>query len=182
MTAAGSPSAGRGWSRVVRPARCTVPASRRWTISCSTSASNVWGVTDMSTGLHNGFTDGLPNNPTTIDHTATGDVSTFIGVFGNNWLFFVPTSGLNAGEVLPVRLRADALRDDRPDLRRQHAHHLGAAPGRGLRLPARAPHAHPRHRDARPRRHAFTQNRTVPRSSNWPSNIEGCSTARRGPV
>ena len=60
---------------------------------------NVWGVTDMSTGLHNGFTDGLPNNPTTINHTATGDVSTFIGTFGT--LFYIPTSGEQAGEVFP---------------------------------------------------------------------------------
>ena len=63
--------------------------------------NNVWGTIDMSTGLLNGFTDGIPNNPTTINHTATGDVSTFIGVFGNNWLFFVPTSGPNAGEIFP---------------------------------------------------------------------------------
>jgi uncharacterized protein len=30
-----------------------------------------------------------------------GDVSSFVGVFGNNWLFFVPTSGPNAGEIFP---------------------------------------------------------------------------------
>jgi len=35
-----------------------------------------FGVTDMSTGLHNGFTEGFPNSVTTIDHAATGDVAT----------------------------------------------------------------------------------------------------------
>ena len=60
---------------------------------------NVFGVTDMSTGLHNGFTEGFPNNPTTVDHAATGDVANYVGVFGNNWLFYLPTEGPDAGEI-----------------------------------------------------------------------------------
>ncbi len=62
---------------------------------------NVWGVTDMSTSTHNGFNIGAEGKPTTIDHTISGDVSQFTGVFGNNWLFFIPTSGANAGHVVP---------------------------------------------------------------------------------
>ena len=167
---------------MARPERCTAPASQRWSISCSNKHRNVWGVTDMSTGQHNGFTDGVPNNPTTINHTATGDVSTFIGVFGNN-VAFVPTSGPNAGEIFPFAYGPTRCGDDRPDLCRQHAHHLGAAPGRGLRLPARAPHAQPRMIELLDLDGTlFTQNRTRPRSSNWPSNIEDRLLAHRGPV
>ncbi|MEG4336542.1 PhoX family phosphatase [Microcoleus sp. D3_18_C2] len=62
---------------------------------------NVWGVTDMSTSTHNGFDVGASGKPTTIDHKKTGNVSDFTGVFGNNWLFYIPTSGPNAGTVIP---------------------------------------------------------------------------------
>ncbi len=63
--------------------------------------ANVWGVTDMSTSTHNGFDLGAQGKQTKIDHTASGNVSDFTGVFGNNWLFFIPTSGANAGQVIP---------------------------------------------------------------------------------
>ncbi|MDM9585425.1 PhoX family phosphatase [Nostoc sp. GT001] len=62
---------------------------------------NVWGVTDMSTDTHNGFDVGAEGKQTKIDHTVSGNVSDFTGVFGNNWLFFIPTSGANAGQVIP---------------------------------------------------------------------------------
>ncbi|MBD2529728.1 PhoX family phosphatase [Nostoc flagelliforme FACHB-838] len=62
---------------------------------------NVWGVTDMSTDTHNGFDVGAEGKQTKIDHTTSGNVSDFTGVFGNNWLFFIPTSGANAGQVTP---------------------------------------------------------------------------------
>ncbi|MEG4249015.1 PhoX family phosphatase [Microcoleus sp. Pol10D4] len=62
---------------------------------------NIWGVTDMSTSTHNGFDVGASGKPTTIDHNKTGNVSDLTGVFGNNWLFYIPTSGPNAGTVIP---------------------------------------------------------------------------------
>ena len=62
---------------------------------------NVWGVTDMSTSTHNGFDVGVRGKPTTIDHKKTGNVSDFTGVFGNNWLFYIPTAGQDAGTVIP---------------------------------------------------------------------------------
>ncbi|MEG4574713.1 PhoX family phosphatase [Microcoleus sp. N3A4] len=62
---------------------------------------NVWGVTDMSTPTHNGFDVGSVGKATAIDHKKTGNVSDFTGVFGNNWLFYIPTSGPNAGSVIP---------------------------------------------------------------------------------
>ncbi|MEG4205503.1 PhoX family phosphatase [Microcoleus sp. Pol7_A1] len=62
---------------------------------------NIWGVTDMSTSTHNGFDVGAAAKQATIDHKKTGNVSEFTGVFGNNWLFYIPTSGPNAGTVIP---------------------------------------------------------------------------------
>jgi uncharacterized protein len=62
---------------------------------------HLWGVTDMSTGLHNGFSEGAAPAPTTIAHNTTGAVANLVGVFGNNWLFTVPTSGPKAGRVIP---------------------------------------------------------------------------------
>jgi secreted PhoX family phosphatase len=62
---------------------------------------NIWGVTDMSTSTHNGFAVGAAGTPNKINHSATGNVSTLTGVFGNNWLFYIPTSGENAGQVMP---------------------------------------------------------------------------------
>jgi secreted PhoX family phosphatase len=62
---------------------------------------NIWGVTDMSTSTHNGFDVGAAAKQVTIDHKKTGNVSDFTGVFGNNWLFYIPTDGPNAGTLIP---------------------------------------------------------------------------------
>jgi len=135
--------------------------------------NNVWGTIDMSTGQHNGFTEGLPNNPTTINHTATGDVSSFIGVFGNNWLFFVPTSGPNAGEIFPFaygptrcELTGPTFVGNTLIISVQHPGEDCDYQFTPLTL----------NRDIEMLDldgTLFTQNRTVTRSSNWPSNIEG---------
>jgi secreted PhoX family phosphatase len=67
------------------------------------SKGNIWGVTDMSTGSHNTVPVGLNATPAILDHNAAGSsaASRLVGVFGNNWLFFVPTSGPAAGVVVP---------------------------------------------------------------------------------
>jgi len=56
----------------------------------------------------------LPPTPTNIDHTVIGAVvegaTSDLNVqnfcphwgFGNNWLFFIPTSGPDAGAVVPL--------------------------------------------------------------------------------
>jgi secreted PhoX family phosphatase len=134
---------------------------------------NVWGTIDMSTGLHNGFTEGLPNNLTTINHTAIGDVSSFVGVFGNNWLFFVPTSGPNAGEIFPFAYGPTRCEMTGPTFVGNTLIISVQHPGEDcdyqftpLTL----------NRDIEMLDldgTLFTQNRTVTRSSNWPSNIEG---------
>jgi uncharacterized protein len=78
------------------------------------SQGNIWGVTDMSTSAHNGFNIGAASTPLQIDHRVVGanspsqidsnlnvETSSLIGVFGNNWLFYIPTSGSDAGEIVP---------------------------------------------------------------------------------
>ncbi|MBW4697210.1 MAG: DUF839 domain-containing protein [Aphanocapsa lilacina HA4352-LM1] len=69
---------------------------------------NVWGVTDMSTSNHNGLglsyatgATGQPLQPSfnTIDHTGTSSALT--GVFGCNWIFYIPLSGPDAGKLVP---------------------------------------------------------------------------------
>jgi uncharacterized protein len=62
---------------------------------------NIWGVTDMPTGTHNGFEVGAAGKETEIDRNKTGNVSALAGVFGNNWLFYMPIQGKYAGEVIP---------------------------------------------------------------------------------
>jgi uncharacterized protein len=62
---------------------------------------NLWGVTDMSTSLHNGFNVGAAGAPNTISHAATGDAASLTGVFGNNFLFVIPLQGADAGKFIP---------------------------------------------------------------------------------
>jgi secreted PhoX family phosphatase len=64
---------------------------------------NVWGVTDVSTGSHNGVPLGVNPTPVVLDHSAKGSsaASRLVGVFGNNWLFYIPTQGPTAGAVVP---------------------------------------------------------------------------------
>jgi secreted PhoX family phosphatase len=134
---------------------------------------NVWGVTDMSTGLHNGFTDGLPNNPTTINHTTAGDVSAYIGVFGNNWLFLIPTSGHSAGEVLPFAYGPTRCEMTGPTFVENALIVSVQHPGEDCDFQF-APLTLNRDIEMLDLNGTlFTQNRTVTRGSNWPSNIEG---------
>jgi secreted PhoX family phosphatase len=65
---------------------------------------NVWGVTDMSTSNHNGFNVGPNPEPRAINHALAGssNAANLVGVFGNNWLFYIPTSGPEAGTVVPL--------------------------------------------------------------------------------
>ncbi|MGQ9864984.1 MAG: PhoX family protein [Pseudanabaenaceae cyanobacterium] len=62
---------------------------------------NLWCVTDMSTGAHNGFGTGLADRPNTMNHNATGNIGALTGVFGNNFIFVIKLDGPDAGLVLP---------------------------------------------------------------------------------
>ncbi len=134
--------------------------------------ANIWGVTDMSTGTHNGFATGAAGTPNTIDHTKAGDVSALTGVFGNNWLFYIPTRGAQAGQVVPFAYGPPRCEMTGPtfvgDTLIISVQHPGedcpftpnTTLSRTIELLALDGSL-------------FNQTRTVPRGSNWPSNIEG---------
>jgi secreted PhoX family phosphatase len=135
--------------------------------------ANVWGVIDMSTGLHNGFTDGLPNAPTAIDHTQIGDVGNLVGVFGNNWVFYIPTSGPRAGAVIPFAYVPTRAEMTGPTFVGNTLIVSVQHPGEDCDF-LLAPLALSRDIEMLDLDGAlFTQHRTVTRSSTWPSNIEG---------
>ncbi|BAZ65915.1 MAG: PhoX family phosphatase [Pelatocladus maniniholoensis HA4357-MV3] len=131
---------------------------------------NVWGVTDMSTDTHNGFSIGATGTPNTINHTASGNVSSFTGVFGNNWLFFIPTFGPNAGTVIPFaqgpvrcEMTGPTFVGDTLIIAIQHPGENcpvndGTILNRSIEI---------LDLDGK----TFNQTRTVPRGSSWPSNM-----------
>lgn len=132
--------------------------------------ANVWGVTDMSTSTHNGFDVGTAGTPSTINHTSSGNVSSFTGVFGNNWLFVIPTAGPRAGQVLPFAYGPVRCEMTGPTfvgntliIAVQHPGedcpiNDGTLLSRSIEL-----------LDLNGT--TFSQTRTVPRGSSWPSNI-----------
>jgi len=148
------------------------------------SQGNIWGVTDMSTGAHNGFNVGAAARLRNINHTVVGSVvegtssdlnvqtSDLIGVFGNNWLFFIPTSGPDAGEIIPFAYGPVRCEMTGPTF-------VGDTLIISVQHPGEQCPFNPQqslNRDIEMLNldgTLFTQNRTVPRGSNWPSNIEG---------
>lgn len=150
------------------------------------SQGNIWGVTDMSTEAHNGFGVGANPEPTGIDHRVVGSnsppteqdsnfnarTSSLIGVFGNNFLFFIPTSGPDAGEVIPFaygpvrcELTGPTFIGDTLIISVQHP---------GEDVPFSPPATLSREIEMLNLDGTlFNQKRSVPRGSNWPSNIQG---------
>ena len=70
---------------------------------------NLWGVIDMPTETHNGFSvtytgPTLQPGKQPVDHTTTSTAvaANFGAVYGNNWLFVIPMTGPDAGSVIPV--------------------------------------------------------------------------------
>ncbi|MGL5064987.1 MAG: alkaline phosphatase PhoX, partial [Microcoleus sp.] len=143
------------------------------------SQGNVWGVTDMSTSTHNGFDVGAAGKPSTIDHNKTGNVSELTGVFGNNWLFYIPTSGPNAGTVVPFAVGPNRCEMTGPtfvgDTLIVAVQHPGEDcpidDGTVLRRQVEMLDLNGS---------VFNQTRTVSRGSLWPSNITNDS--RRSPM
>jgi hypothetical protein len=133
--------------------------------------ANIWCVTDISTDQHHGFSVGANPEQKTIDHTTTGDPD-LVGVFGNNFLFFIPTRGPDAGELIPFaygpprcEMTGPTFAGDTLIIAVQH-------PGEDVPIG-----------DSTQLSRTielldlngglFNQQRTVSRGSNWPSNIEG---------
>lgn len=133
---------------------------------------NIWVVTDMSTGTHNGFDVGAAATPITVDHKQTGNITNLNAVFGNNWLLFIPTSGPNAGEVVPFaygpprcEMTGPTFVGDTLLISVQHP---------GEDCPFTPQVTLNRSLEILDLNGAlFNQTRTVPRGSNWPSNIQG---------
>jgi uncharacterized protein len=134
--------------------------------------ANVWGVTDMSTSTHNGFNVGAAGTVNTINHASSGNVANFTGVFGNNWLFYIPTSGAQAGHVVPFaygpnrcEMTGPTFVDDTLIISVQH-------PGEDCPYTPRQTLTRTIEMLALDGT-LFNQTRSVGRGSNWPSNIQG---------
>ena len=150
------------------------------------SQGNIWVVIDMSSGALNGFDSGAAAERRRIDHRVAGassvinfdgadqnvQTSDLIGVFGNNWLLFIPTSGPDAGEVFPFaygpcrcEMTGPTFVGDTLFLSVQHpGEDCPFTPNPILERPIEMLNL-----DGT----LFNQSRTVPRGSNWPSNIKG---------
>ena len=140
---------------------------------------NIWGVTDMSTSTHNGFDVGALGKPATIDHKKTGNVSEFTGVFGNNWLFYIPTSGPNAGTVIPFAVGPNRCEITGPTFIGDTL--IVAVQHPGEDCPIDDGTVLSRQIEMLDLSGAvFNQTRTVSRGSLWPSNISNDS--RRSPM
>jgi len=152
---------------------------------------NIWGVTDMSTSAHNGFDVGAAGTPLDIEHTVVGsespsvidsnknvETSNLVGVFGNNWLFFIPTSGSDAGEIVPFAYGPPRCEMTGPTFVGNDTLIIAVQhPGEDCPYTPQVTLSRETEMlnlDGT----LFKQKRTVPRGSNWPSNIEG---KRQGP-
>ena len=151
---------------------------------------NLWGLTDMSTGLHNGFEGSLvlPGQDleeTVVNHEAVGssEAEPLIGVFGNNWLFYVPTEGDLAGIVIPVaqgpnrnEMTGPTIVDDTLFIAVQHP---------GEDTPIRETAAETQTRSIQILKGdgsgIFEQKRTITKGSQWPSNILGIESSQAIP-
>lgn len=133
---------------------------------------NVWIVTDMSTGTHNGFDVGAAATPITVDHKQAGNVGNLNAVFGNNWLLFIPTSGANAGEAIPFAYGPPRCEMTGPTF-------VGDTLIISVQHPGEDCPFNPQVTLTRDIEMLdlsgglFNQKRTVSRGSNWPSNIKG---------
>lgn len=149
------------------------------------SQGHIWGCTDMSTEAHNGFNTGGNSEVLRIDHRVVGAnspsqddsnfnvaTSSLIGVFGNNFLFFIPTSGPDAGEIVPFAYGPPRCEFTGPTF-------VGDTLIISVQHPGEESPFTPQQILSRDIEMLnldgtlFTQKRSVPRGSNWPSNIQG---------
>jgi hypothetical protein len=146
------------------------------------SQANVWGVTDMSTSTHNGFNVGAAGEQNTINHADRGNVSNYTGIFGNNWLFYIPTSGSKAGQVIPFAYGPNRCEMTGPTFIGNDTLILAVQhPGEDC------PYAPQVTLNRQINMLGLNgsiqqQNRTVLRGSNWPSNILGTGNVPKSAV
>jgi len=133
----------------------------------------LWTVTDMSTSRHNGFKTGIKPGMRGVDHKSTTKADELVGVFGNNWLFAIPTKGADAGKVIPVaygpvrcEMTGPTFVGDTLIIAVQH-------PGEGVPIGDGSMLEREIELLSMDGGKLFKQNRKVPLGSNWPSNVEG---------
>lgn len=115
---------------------------------------------------------------TTINHADTGNFGNVFGVYGNNWMLYVPTSGPNAGVVHPFAYGPTRCEITGPCFVGDHMIVSVQHPGEDSPING-DPNAGGVAASTLTRPielldidgTTFTQTRTVPRGSNFPSNI-----------
>jgi secreted PhoX family phosphatase len=138
----------------------------------------------MSTSRHNGLSTTytgatLQPTPRVIDHTVAGPGDTLVGTFGNNWMFYVPIDGPDAGEIVPFgygpprcELTGPTFVGDTLIVSVQHPGEDSPVNGDpaagGLAASTVVNTIEMLKRDGSG---VFTQARTLPRGSNFPSNL-----------
>lgn len=134
-------------------------------------SGNIWGVTDMSTSRQNGFRTGTEPEPRDIVHSDTGATDALVGVFGNNWMFYIPTVGPDAGQVVPFaygpvrcEMTGPTFLNDTLILAVQH-------PGEDVPIGAGQPALNRDIEILNLNGSLFIQNRTIPLGSNFPSSV-----------
>ena len=150
------------------------------------SQGNVWGVTDMSTGSHNGVTAGSTPEAISIEHTVVGseatsqidsnlnvETSDLIGVFGNNFLFYIPTTGQDAGELIPFAYGPFRCEMTGPTFVGNTLIIAVQHPGEECPYSPQQTFSRDIELLSLDGNSVFNQTRTVLRGSNWPSNING---------
>jgi uncharacterized protein len=133
---------------------------------------NLWAVIDIPSETYNGFSTGAAGTANVVNHTQTGIVTNLLGTFGNSWMFFIPTQGANAGNLIPFghgpmrcEMTGPTFVGNTLIVSVQHPGedcpiNDGTILSRDIEL---------LDLDGT----LFTQKRTVPRGSSWPSNLEG---------
>jgi secreted PhoX family phosphatase len=152
----------------------------------------LWVCIDQSTELHNGFRTGLVNPggtllETDVNHAAVGSSAAegLIGVFGNNWLFYVPTKGPNTGTVVPFAIGPTRCEMTGPTFIGSNTLIVSIQhPGEDCSIRATAAEIQSRIvplLDAEGSA-VFTQQRTITKGSQWPSNVLGSPAADAVPI
>jgi secreted PhoX family phosphatase len=138
----------------------------------------------MTTSLHNGFTLGANPTEVDIDHGDHTKASALVGTFGNNWLFYVPVSGPDAGEVIPFaygpprcEMTGPTFVDDTLIISVQHpSEDSPINDGTADSLLTRKIEM------LKLNGSVFTQKRTLPRGSNWPSHLPVADGGKNNPT
>jgi hypothetical protein len=133
----------------------------------------------VSTDKHNGVDNGPMPEALTVDHSGVGSGGSaggnLVGVFGNNWMLIIPTSGPYAGVHLPFAIGPTRCEMTGPTFIGNtlvlSVQHPGEDSPTRAALAANPTFSRPIELLKLNGRSLFTQTRTVPVGSQWPGNI-----------